>query len=503
VNVVFRVDASQRIGVGHLMRCLTLAEALRVRGVRSRFVCRQLPETIADLIVSKRHELIRMQCPADAVVAAAELPHSAWLGLPQEEDARQVVTALGGHACDWLVVDHYALDARWEQQLRVSASRIFVIDDLADRNHDCDVLLDQNFYEDADTRYSGRVPEDCRLLLGSRYALLREEFERARRAARPRDAGVRRILVFFGGADSTNHTELAIEALRRLDLRDIHVDVVIGAQHPRRSEIEALCAACGFALYVQTLRMAELMLAADLAMGAGGTASWERCCVGLPCLTISVASNQDQVVRDAAIAGALYAPGELSGSPDALARHLRAIIENHLLLASLSRNAMKLADGRGAARVVRAMGIFEVTVRPAIDADSRQLFEWRNHPSIRQVSRSTDVIDWTTHSLWFEAVLANPDRALLIGERDGHTVGVVRFEIAATQAEVSIYMVPGREGDRLGADLLLAAEEWLARSRPDVRSLLAEVLGGNVLSHSLFVTAGYQTGSVSYRKRVN
>jgi RimJ/RimL family protein N-acetyltransferase len=291
--------------------------------------------------------------------------------------------------------------------------------------------------------------------------------------------------------------------LRRLNVCDINVDVVIGALHPRRSEIEALCSACGFALHVQTVRMAELMLAADLAIGAGGTASWERCCLGLPCLTISVAYNQDQVVRDTALAGALYAPVELSGDPEGLARHLRTIIENPLLLAALSRNAVKLVDGRGAARVIRAMGVLGVTVRPAIAADSPQLFEWRNHPSIRQVSRSTGLIDWTTHSLWLESTLANPDRAMLIGERDGRPIGVVRFDITAAAAEVSIYLIPGFEGCGLGADLLLAAENWLARSRPDVRSLRGEVLGGNAPSHSLFVSAGYQTRSVSYSKRTN
>jgi UDP-2,4-diacetamido-2,4,6-trideoxy-beta-L-altropyranose hydrolase len=502
VNIVVRVDASRQIGVGHLVRCLTLADALRVRGARCRFVCRHVPDTFAATILSRGHELERLRASGGSGSHQGRPVTESWLGVGQEEDARQTLAALGGRRCDWLVVDHYALDLDWESKLRSATRHILAIDDLADRKHDCDVLLDQNLYLDADTRYAGQVPGHCRLLLGPRYALLREEFREERLHAKPRSGPVRRILVFFGGVDATNRTSFAIEALTQLDLREIHVDIVIGAEHPNRDEIEAVCRARQFALHVQTGRMAELMTSADLGIGAGGSATWERCCVGLPCVAASIASNQDRLVHDAALAGALYAPEGALADADELALHVRSLIENQLLRQSISCNGMKIVDGRGTNRVLCALGVVLISIRPAVPEDASNLFAWRNHPAIRQVSRSTSPLDWSTHNRWLESILGDPARVLLIGETAGHPVGVVRFDTAGHTAEVSIYTVPGHDQRGMGADLLSAAETWLSRNRSDIEHLNAEVLGGNPPSHSLFSGAGYQLRSAVYTKRM-
>lgn len=175
---------------------------------------------------------------------------------------------------DWLVVDHYALDARWESALRASTKQIMVIDDIADRQHDCDVLLDQNFYADMQKRYTGKVSAHCQLLLGPRYALLRDEFRKLREQVKPRNGTVKKILVFFGGVDADNYTGRAIEALAEIGIEGLYVDVVIGAQHSCREQIKSVCAQHGFICHVQTDKMAELMAAADLAIGAGGSATY-------------------------------------------------------------------------------------------------------------------------------------------------------------------------------------------------------------------------------------
>jgi len=503
VDVIIRVDASRRIGAGHVMRCLALADALRVGGARSCFVSRHLPDSLAGVITAHGHQLVRIGMAAADEVSRSQGQYSEWLGVGQEEDARDTAAVLARQNCDWLVVDHYALDCAWERKLRVSAQRILAIDDLADRNHDCDVLVDQNFYENADQRYIGKVPDGCQTLLGPQYALLREEFGHARQHARPREGRVRRILVFLGGADAGNHTSVAIEALEQLDLGQVAVDVVIGADHPQRATLEASCKENDFTLHVQTSRMGELMMAADLAIGAGGTASWERCCLGLPTLAICAAENQEQLLRDAARAGVLYAPTISPAEPDAMARHVRALIENPTLLALISRNGLRLVDARGAQRVLRAMGIVPVTVRPVLDSDAAHLFAWRNHPAIRQVSRSTAPIEWSAHSAWLTAVLGDGAKALLIGELAGRPVGVVRFDVTGQSAEVSIYMVPGEEGRGSGVDVLLAAEQWISRHRPDVRCLDAEVLGENLASRQLFRSAGYQAVSTRLTKRMD
>jgi UDP-2,4-diacetamido-2,4,6-trideoxy-beta-L-altropyranose hydrolase len=503
VNILIRVDASRQIGTGHFVRCLALADALRTWGGRTCFICRHLPKALAETLVSQGHELIRIDSSTAVSPPGSGDTYSEWLGVAQEEDASQTLAALGGRSCDWLVVDHYALDYLWERKMRTAVRHVLVLDDLADRSHECDVLVDQNFYEDADSRYVGKVSDGCITLVGPKYAILREEFRRARREAQPRTGVVRDIFVFLGGTDAMNCTTPVVRALRQLALGAVQVDVVIGAEHPHLNEIKTLCKSDGFRLHIQTSRMAELMLAADLAIGAGGSANWERCCLGLPCLAISIADNQDRLVRDSARAGVLYAPSVSPTDADALAHHIRSLMENPLLLESHSLNSMKLVDGRGVQRILRVMGARPVNVRPARSNDAAHLFQWRNHPSIRQVSRTTDLIDWAAHQLWLASTLENLDRVLLIGEVATRPIGVVRFDVTGNCAEISIYLVPGQEQRGLGTDLLLAAEEWFRRSRPDVRHLQAEVLGENMPARKLFATACYHTVSTHFTKRMD
>ena len=454
------------------MRCLTLANAIHAGSGHVTFLCRELPDSLAQLVAVQGHELVRL--------SDGEAP--------------------GARQFDWLVVDHYQLDADWESRARAVAKRIFVIDDLADRPRLRSFVGSESVHRRR-ARYSGRVPPACRLLLGPRYALLRAEFGRLRAGVQPRTGNVGRLLVFFGGGDAGNQTTTALEALSRIDAPR-NVDVVIGAEHPHRATIEKLCADRGYQLHVQTSRMAELMAAADLAVGAGGSATWERCCLGLPSLVVSVAANQDRLVHDGALAGTVYAPEGVLSSPDDLARHIRAFMDNPLLRESMSRKGMEIVDGRGVDRVLPALGLGRVTMRPAVIADSDNLFVWRNHPSIRGVSRSQKPLEREAHERWLGGSLSDSSRVLLIGECRGQPVGVVRFDIQEAVAEVSIYVVPGQERGGFGAELLAAAEAWLGSHRSAVREVSAEVLSANQPSHRLFRGAGYQLESTLYRKRM-
>ncbi len=502
MKIAFRVDASSQIGTGHFMRCLTLADALKQRGVQTRVLSRHLPGYLRDMLVAKEHEFMLLN-GRSVEALQDDLAHSHWLGTSQLVDAQDSIQALSDQVWDWLVVDHYALDIRWESLLRKTAKNILVIDDIADRQHDGDVLLDQNFYTDMDTRYAGKVPAYCRLLLGLRYALLRDEFRQLREQVRPRTGPVRKVLVFFGGVDADNYTARAIEALANIGGQDLHVDVVVGAQHPHLKEIELTCADHGFVCHVQTNRMAELMASADLAIGAAGSASWERCCMGLPALAFPTASNQRPLVEAAAVRGLLYAPRSQSNGTPSLELHLKALLDNPRLLESVSRRSVEAVDGRGVQRVLRAIGSNSIAIREATQADSEKLFIWRNHSSVRAVSRNVDPIEKPAHDAWLSAVISDSDRALLIGECRGEVVGVVRFDVRAGEAEVSIYLVPDHQGEGYGPELLLATEQWLAESYSDVRIIRAEVLGCNQPSHSLFRTCGYQVRATLYAKEVH
>lgn len=296
MRVIVRTDASVEIGSGHLMRCLTLANQLRSEGAEVAFICRDLPGGMFDLLHARGYRI-------------AKLPLSEAGDGAQQVDAEETINAAGQlfpEGIDWLVVDHYKLDTAWERMLRPYAQKLMVIDDLANRSHDCDLLLDQNYYRNQDRRYQGLVPEQCVTLLGPAYVLLRPEFAEARQRLRAREGTVRRILIFFGGSDPTNQTQTALEALKLLERRDVRVDVVVGSANPHRDAIQAMCGELpNVTFHCQVSNMAELILNADLGIGAGGAAMWERCYLGLPTITVVFAGNQERTTEDVAQIGAI------------------------------------------------------------------------------------------------------------------------------------------------------------------------------------------------------
>ena len=329
-RVVIRADASQVIGSGHVMRCLTLAARLRRRGEDVTFVSRELPGNLIAYVEAQGFEVLRLpQHEADAALAG----YAAWLTVPQATDAEETLAALRGRRVDLLVIDSYALDAAWEQRLRPHVGRIFVIDDLSNRVHDCDVLLDQNFYQDGAHRYDGLVPTDCRLLLGPQHALLREEFFEARRHLRQRDGQLRRVFVFYGGSDRTRETEKAVRALLAVPELHLAADVVVGSSNAHIAEVRALCdGRANLHLHVQAQNMAAIMAAADLALGAGGTTTWERCYLGLPALVTAIAENQFAVAADCGAAGLIRYLGTWTDVTEArLIEELRACARPEVL----------------------------------------------------------------------------------------------------------------------------------------------------------------------------
>lgn len=304
MRVCFRVDASIQIGSGHVMRCMTLANGICDKGATASFISRPHPGHLCDLIERKGFPVARLR-PADT--GLAERDHR--LGATWGEDLEQTKLAIRhlSDPIDWLIVDHYSLDARWETQLRSFTRRIMVIDDLADRPHDCDLLLDQNYYCNLETRYDALTPPACLKLLGPAYVLLRNEFQKIKHLAKVRNGRVTRILVFLGGSDPENFTAKVLRALDQVNRSDITIDVVVGASNIHRSDIENICRKRPKTnFHFQVDNLAELMLSADLAIGAGGATTWERCFLGLPALTIVIADNQLQTTLDLGAAGIIW-----------------------------------------------------------------------------------------------------------------------------------------------------------------------------------------------------
>lgn len=339
MKIAIRADASVAIGSGHVMRCAALADGLRERGAQVVFVCRTAPGDMGGWLAAAGFE-VRM------------LPAAQW---SWQDDAAQVLALLDGEAIDAIVVDHYGLDARWEEQAARIAP-VMAIDDLADRPHACELLLDQNLYDDGARRYDGLVPVACECLLGPRYALLRPQFADARSRRRPQHRKVERVLVCFGGSDAGNETAKGIEALRLLG-GGLAADVVIGGGNPHRRAIEQLCASLPWTrLLVQAEDMAQLMLDADLCIGAGGSTTWERCCVGLPGILVAVADNQVQAMRTLSRHGCVHFMGMASDvSARDLADAVAALMASPERLAALADNGLRLVDGEGVSRVAERL----------------------------------------------------------------------------------------------------------------------------------------------------
>ena len=296
----FRADSSLDIGSGHVMRCLTLAGELSKHGSKCTFICRAHKGNMLEAVAEHGHNVITLPIDTAGSVDVEDEPvHVKWLGTDWKSDAKKTIQAVENEEVDWLVVDHYAIDDRWEQALRPNCKKLMVIDDLADRRHDCDLLLDQNYVSRGCQRYQGLVPPSCTMLIGPQYALLREEFVRVRERIKQREGVVKRIFVFFGGSDPDNMTGIALGVLSASEFSHIYVDVVIGAVNPNQEAIsDAVKQRPRTTLHVQVNTIAELMAKADLALCAGGSATWERLYLGLPSLVVTIADNQVSFTRD-------------------------------------------------------------------------------------------------------------------------------------------------------------------------------------------------------------
>ncbi|WP_158543764.1 UDP-2,4-diacetamido-2,4,6-trideoxy-beta-L-altropyranose hydrolase [Cohnella sp. OV330] len=339
-TVVFRADASVASGTGHVMRCLALADELASAGWSALFICRRLEGHIGGYIQARGHELAWLDCDTALKREVS--------GAIADDAARtsRIIRDLGKPPA-LLVTDHYAIDAKWESLLRHDVVKIMAIDDLADRFHDADLLLDQNWLDETLDPYRDLVPAHCLTLLGPKYLLLRRNFYEARQTLRPRDGIIRRVLIFFGGSDPTQETEKALEAWSSFR-HDLEADVVVGGANPRGSRVAELVSELkGVRMHVQTDNMAALIASADYGLGAGGVALWERCYLGLPSSVTVVAENQTYSTSEADRLGAVHSIG---WHAFVTSSHYRAVLEEAMSkpgrLTAMSLKGMQLTDSR-------------------------------------------------------------------------------------------------------------------------------------------------------------
>jgi UDP-2,4-diacetamido-2,4,6-trideoxy-beta-L-altropyranose hydrolase len=490
-TIVFRADASTTIGGGHLSRCLALADSLIADGARCSLAT--VRETGRVVQWRGRFDAQSIELPAGADAAA---------------EAR-ILAARFATGVDWLVVDHYGRDATFESQCRPWARNILVIDDLADRAHDCDLLLDQTSTGRVDD-YRPLVPADCRLLLGPSYALLRPQFRRHRQQVPSKAGTLRRVFVSFGAVDAHDFCSIALQAVAETGL-DIPVDIVIGRQAPHRSRVEALAASLPASVTVHSDvgDMAALMAKADLAIGAAGVTSWERCALGLPTIVVAVAENQRLVAAELRARGAALVLGDACTVTAAeLTDAVQSLARDTARRESMSAAGLAMCDGLGAERVrvaltapIRASDGRRIDLRPATRNDVDLLLQWQSDPSTRRFARNPAIPDAATHRAWLDARLADPNCLLNIVMVDSGPAGALRLDrlssrTAVEQWEISIYVDPAQYRKGIAKAALTLARRLLPEAW-----FIAEVQPENAASRALFASAGYVAINGRYEQR--
>jgi UDP-2,4-diacetamido-2,4,6-trideoxy-beta-L-altropyranose hydrolase len=348
MRVIFRVDASLQIGTGHVMRCLTLAKVLKENGANVDFICRQHDGNLISKIQSNGFNVFELTFLTESKVDD-KLSHSHWLGVTQQQDVIECFNILKETKVDWLIVDHYGIDEDWQKLFKPRYNKLMVIDDLADRYHQCDLLLDQTFGRQQDD-YKALVPTNCELLLGPQYALLRPDFSKWRLYSLERrsHSKFKQLLINMGGVDADNVTGKVLKKLKVCNLpHDISIIVVMGASAPHLENVKDIVCTLP---YVTTVKvdvdnMAEIMANSDIAIGASGATSWERCCLGLPSIQIVLAKNQQMIAKLLANKEAIRLLQDIEELPN--------LLENAVSwMKNTSNISQQISNGKGSLKVL-------------------------------------------------------------------------------------------------------------------------------------------------------
>lgn len=494
MTVVIRVDGSSTVGWGHVRRCATLADAMRTIGAVVTFVVQELPGHPGPFLEARGFTV--------RLLATCDLAND-WA-----RDAAATADVIGAHA-DWLIVDHYALDARWETAARGAAQRVCAIDDLANRPHAVDVLIDQNLVAGLHQRYDALLPAHAVRLLGPEWALIDPAYGEAHDRVPARDGVVRRVHVSFGGADIRNVTGRVLAALIESGRDDLMVDVVVSSAHPRLDDLRA--AAAGrpdIAVLTDVPDLVALLALADVAIGATGVTTWERLALGVPALVVTLADNQRPIASELHRRGVVTWLGDDTDVADETLRGAVRDLVNTPMECGMSAACFALVDGRGAARVsavLTAHASTPVRARRAVPADELRVLGWANDPETRRQGFSPEPIALATHQQWFRRRLRNLAGCdfFIVETDDGCPAGQVRLERLQDEAwEVHYLVAPPFRGRRLGRAILECGLDAFARARGP-RHVVGVVKSDNRASGRIFEQLGFTAretagGVVSY-----
>jgi UDP-2,4-diacetamido-2,4,6-trideoxy-beta-L-altropyranose hydrolase len=481
MRFTFRVDSSPIIGMGHLMRCLTLANGLKKCGFECSFICR-------DFVGNGARRFIGDDFPLDLMsIEGLELSED-WLGVPFEKDVKDTINIISKEPVDWLVIDHYEIDERWEKEFRAKFPNIKVmaIDDLV-RHHDCDLLLDQTYGRTAD-EYLPVVPENTQLCLGTEFALLRDDFRRLRGEPSKIENKKRHMLVTLGGGNQGNPLRIIGKALRELSNKHEFTATVITGDVPdlRLNDYKAI--GQNIELISFSNNIAAEMNKADFVIGAGGGTSWERCCLGLPTVVLTIADNQIEIAK---ILNEKEAGISVATKQDDIAAAVEKLLTDQALLARMSENAASLCDGAGVSRVINRILLGSLSFREAKADDARFIYEARYAGDASRFYRSKEVPTFDAHVSWLSKAFENEDIILSCMSLCGVDVAHVRLDKnSPTSGEIGICLAEDWRGRGLGQAILESANQYF--SGLGVFEIHAEVHKDNRASANIFERAGYE-----------
>ncbi|UCV00553.1 UDP-2,4-diacetamido-2,4,6-trideoxy-beta-L-altropyranose hydrolase [Acidovorax radicis] len=486
-NIALRADASVRTGTGHLRRCISLAHALVACGARPYFISRQLDGTAATIL---RDTPFPVTWLPEAVInepIEGEVPSA-----QQKLDASQTIAVCGPLAPAWVLVDHYGLSSQWHREVAQALKcRIAVIDDLADRPLACDVLLiDPNWHADHQAKYQARLEAPATLLGGPRYALLDDHYRHGPKYRfKPK---VDSIGIFLGGTDPAGLSALAARSCRRAGF-DGPVEIATTSANPRLSQLKAeLALDRALRLTINQPDLSAFFARHDLHIGAGGGATWERCCMGCANIAMVVANNQRAVVPALAELGVLrWARAQGGTLEQALSDEVRTLLHSPKQRQALCKAGLGLVDGWGIHRVAAWLLASQLTLttRLAKPDDEALLLSWSNDPTVRAQSFSSDPIAEADHHRWFTNKLTDSggSRIFIVHTPGGLPLGQVRFDRVDPKSwRINYAMDAGMRGAGLGRALLSVAADTLTREFTGAVELIGEVKSDNTASCRVF-----------------
>jgi len=494
MKIIIRVDSSDLIGSGHVMRCLTLADKIVENGSEVIFITRKNNGSITELIKLKGFSVyeIGIDSKLDSSNMNIKDNYDSLLGVSEKTDANETIEIIKNLNIDWIIIDHYSISLKWQKLIRPFVKKIMVIDDLANRMHDCDMLLDQNWFKNNESRYTDLVGSSCTLLLGPKFLLLRDEFiEIKKHKMNGLSRKINRVFVFFGGSDPSNLSSLFLKKLIRSKLNSVEVDIVIGKSNQHINEVKKIAQKRSLTnLHIQTKNMASLISKADIAIGSGGFNLWECIYLDTPSIVFPFAQNQKTVLKDLSKFGPIKVMknfanlNQIFEEIDDLYLELKnkmIFIEKDLINHNGASEAASWINGNLSKK--------NWNIKNASKNKMSLYWEWANDTSVRMNSFDKTNIPLKIHKNWFRKKVDDPNCFLFIAYVENHPVGQVRFEVEKDCAKIDYSIVRQFRGRSLGKKLLkMSISEF--RKSSNVK-LIGEVIESNIASQKIFESIGF------------